>query len=49
MKPEPSNLCTTFWAHDGMMLQFSFDETELAKMGAMKAEAMALLDSWKVR
>jgi hypothetical protein len=49
VKPEPSNLCTTFWAYDGMMLQFSFDETELPKMRAMKAEAMTLLDSWKVR
>ncbi len=49
VKPEPTNLCTTFWAYDGMMLQFSFDEKELPKMRAMKAEAMALLDSWKVR
>jgi hypothetical protein len=49
VKPEPSNLCTTFWAYDGMMLQFSFDETELPKMRTMKAEAMALLDSWRVR
>lgn len=49
MKPQSSNLCTTFWAYDGMMLQFSFDETELPNMRAMKAEAMALLDRWKVR
>jgi hypothetical protein len=48
VKPEPSNLCTTFWAYDGMMLQFSFDETELPKMRAMKADAMALLDRWRV-
>jgi hypothetical protein len=49
VKPQPSNLCTTFWAYDGMMLQFSFDESELLKMTAMKAEAMTLLDNWKVR
>jgi hypothetical protein len=48
-RPKPSNLCTTFWAHEGMMLQFSFDEAELPKMTSMKAEAMALLDGWKVR
>lgn len=49
VKPEPSTLCTTFWASDGMMVQFSFDENELPRMTAMKAEAMALLDRWKVR
>ena len=48
-KPEPSTECTTFWSYDGMMLQFSFDERELSKMPAMKAKAMALLNSWKVR
>lgn len=48
-KPEPSTLCTTFWSHDGMMLQFSFDESESSEMPAMKVRAMALLDSWEVR
>ena len=48
-KPEPSNLCTTFWAYKGMLLKFSFDESESSEMPAMKARAMALLDSWEVR
>ena len=48
-KPYPSTLCTTFWAYNGMMLQFSFDEKESSEMPIMKARAMALLDRWEVR
>lgn len=48
-KPEPTNLCKTFWAYKGMLLQFSFDESASSGMPAMKANAMELLDSWEVR
>lgn len=48
-KPNPTTLCTTFWAYKGMMLQFSFDENESSEMPMMKARAMALLDRWEVR
>lgn len=48
-KPQATTLCTTFWAYNGLMLQFSFDEKEASKMPAMKAQAMALLDRWEVR
>jgi hypothetical protein len=47
-KPKVTNLCTTFWAYKGMMLQFSFDEEELPAMLTMKRDAMHLLDSWEV-
>ena len=47
-KSYPSTLCTTFWAYDGMMLQFSFDEKEAARMPAMKREAERLLESWRI-
>ena len=47
-KPDPSTLCTTFWAYKGLMLQFSFDEKESSEMPMMKARAMALLDRWEV-
>ena len=47
-KPKVTNLCTTFWAYKGMILQLSFDEEELPAMLAMKRDAMRLLDSWEV-
>jgi hypothetical protein len=47
-KPYPSTLCTTSWAYEGLMLQFSFDEEEAARVPAMKRHAERLLDSWKV-
>jgi hypothetical protein len=49
VKPKPSNLCTTVWAYRGMLLQFSFDETEADQMPRMKTTAMALLDRWEVQ
>ena len=48
-KPEPTNLCTTFWAYKGLLLQFSFDESESSDMPEMKTNATALLDGWEVR
>lgn len=48
VKPKPSNLCTTLWAYKGMLLQFSFDDTEADQMPRMKKEAMSLLDRWEV-
>ncbi|MCW1431580.1 hypothetical protein [Novosphingobium sp. JCM 18896] len=47
--PKPSNLCTTVWGYKGMLLQFSFDETEADEMPRMKAKAMAFLDSWEIQ
>lgn len=47
VKPKASNLCTTIWAYKGMLLSFSFDETEADRMPEMKIMAMALLDRWK--
>ena len=48
VKPKIATLCTTFWAYNGMMLQFSFDEKELPHMTGLKRDAMQLLDSWQV-
>lgn len=49
VQPKSRNICTTFWAHDGLSLQFSFDERDAPQMPAMKKRAVELLDSWKAR
>ena len=49
VNPESQTLCTTFWAYDGMMLQFSFDAKESSEMPAMKRRAEELLETWKIR
>ena len=47
--PKPTNLCTTVWSYKGMLLQFKFDEADVGRLQAMKAQAMALLDRWEIR
>ncbi|MFC0206153.1 hypothetical protein [Novosphingobium soli] len=49
VQPEPHNLCTTVWGYKGMLLQFSFNESEVNRLQGMKAQAMAMLDLWTVR
>lgn len=47
--PKSMNLCTTVWGYKGMLLQFSFEETEVNRLQEMKAQAMGMLDRWEVR
>lgn len=49
VQPNTRNICTTFWAYDGMSLQFSFDESEAARLPTMKKRAEQMLKSWEVR
>lgn len=47
-RPKGGKTCTTFWAHGDLMLQFSFDFSELPELASMKQHATRMLDSWRL-